>query len=144
MIENLKKILLIITLFFLTTVSYSKDIDLLCRGTLSYNAEKISDTKKMDLNFSFNDENNTYTTDSRLMCLDKKNLKGVSRLFSKQNIIIENVTEGKNTTDNDYCFNTIELNRNSGLLKSTKMENTEGLIVIYTGNFNCELAKQKF
>ena len=59
-------------------------------------------------------------------------------------LIIENVTEDKNTTDNDYCFNTIELNRNSGLLKSTKMENTEGLIVIYTGNFNCELAKQKF
>jgi galactose mutarotase-like enzyme len=140
----MKKLLLLILLLFITNLGYSKDIDLLCRGTLSYNANKISDTKKMDLNFSFNDERKTYTTDSRLMCLDKKNLKGVSRLFTEQNIIIENVTEDKNTTDNDYCFNTIELNRNSGLLKSTKMENTEGLIVIYTGNFNCELAKQKF
>jgi hypothetical protein len=140
----MNKFLQLIPLFFLTTISYSQEVDLICRGILSYNANKISDTKKMDLNFSFNDEKNTYTTDSRLMCLDKKNLKGVSRLFTEQNIIIENVTEDKNTTDNDYCFNTIELNRNSGLLKSTKMENTEGLIVIYTGNFNCELAKQKF
>jgi hypothetical protein len=140
----MNKLLIIITALLITTNSFSKEVDLLCRGTLSYNANKISDTKKMDLNFSFNDERKTYTTDSRLMCLDKKNLKGVSRLFTEQNIIIENVTEDKNTTDNDYCFNTIELNRNSGLLKSTKMENTEGLIVIYTGNFNCELAKQKF
>ncbi len=140
----MKKLLLVISLLFISNFSHSKDIDLLCRGTLSFSADKISDTSKIDLNFSFNDEKNTYTTDNRLMCVDKKNLTGVSRLFTKQNIIIKNVTEDKNTTDNDYCFNTIELNRNSGLLKSTKMENTEGLIVIYTGNFNCELAKQKF
>ena len=140
----MNKLLIIITALLITTNSFSKEVDLLCRGTLSFSADKISDTSKIDLNFSFDDEKNTYTTDSRLMCVDKKNLKGVSRLFTKQHIIIKNITEGKNPTENDYCFNTIELNRNSGLLKSTKMENTEGLVVIYTGNFNCEIAKQKF
>ena len=140
----MKKLILLILLLFITNLGYSKDIDLLCRGTLSFSADKISDNSKIDLNFSFDDVKNTYTTDSRLMCVDKVNLKQVSRLFAKQHIIIKNITEGKGPTDNDYCFNSIELNRNSGLLKTTKMENSESLVVIYTGNFNCELAKQKF
>jgi hypothetical protein len=48
----MKKLLLLILLLFITNLGYSKDIDLLCRGTLSYNANKISDTKKMDLNLN--------------------------------------------------------------------------------------------
>jgi hypothetical protein len=53
-------------------------------------------------------------------------------------------TEGKTIDDEGYCNTSIYLNRNSGSLSYTKEENFRGLIVLYLGKFQCELAKQKF
>lgn len=137
------KTLFLIFFLFITHTSYSKEVDLICRGTLTLTSNSFSDKEKIDLNFSFEDTKETITTQGRLLCTKTKTKENI-RQFTKQSISISSETEDKKPTDSDYCFHSFDLNRNSGLLKTTKMENSEGLIVIYTGNFNCELAKQKF
>lgn len=140
----MKKLILLIVLCFIANLGYSKEVNLLCRGTLSFNMTGVSDTKNKDLNFSFDETKETIITDGILMCINSSNLKSKTRQFTKQNIIVDAETEGKEPIDIDYCYHSFELNRNSGLLKTTKMENSKNIVVIHSGNFNCELAKQKF
>ena len=96
------------------------------------------------LNFYFDDVKDTITIkDNLLMCLNYQTTFD-TRQFTKQDISLQRSTRGKLVQDVGYCLESFELNRNSGLLKTTKMETTRIGVSFYTGNFNCELAKQKF
>jgi hypothetical protein len=140
----MNKLLIIITALLITTNSYSKEVNLFCRGTLSIKWDKVEDVSKHELNFSFDDVKDTITIkDNLLMCLNYQTTVD-TRQFTKQDISLKRSTRDKLVQDSGYCLESFELNRNSGLLKTTKIVTTIVGVEIYTGNFNCELAKQKF
>ena len=78
-----------------------------------------------------------------MFCSNLEELKGKQN-FTKGRIYRSSSTDGKETQDLGYCSHSFDLNRNSGKLVTTKMENSQGIFVIQNGNFNCELVKQKF
>ena len=139
----MKKLLLLILLLFITNLGYSKEVDLLCRGTYHFLSKGIDDKKSRDINFSFDDVRNLISTEGDLFCSILEGLKG-KQDFTKGRIYRSSSTVGKETHDIGYCSHSFNLNRNSGKLETSKMENYDGLFVIQTGNFNCELVKQKF
>lgn len=140
----MKKLIPLILLLFITNLGYSKEVNLFCRGTLSINMDKVEEVSKHELNFSFDDVKDTITIkDNLLMCLNYQTTVN-TRQFTKQDISLQRSTRGKLVQDSGYCLESFELNRNSGLLKTTKIATTIVGVGFYTGNFNCELAKQKF
>ncbi|QDC72506.1 hypothetical protein [Candidatus Methylopumilus universalis] len=140
----MNKLLLVISLLFITNFSYSKDIDLLCRGTYTYVSKNVDDKRSKDINFTFDDVTERIATESNLFCLNSEGLKLTNREFSKKRIYSSSKTDVKEPKDVGYCSHSFDLNRHSGKLETTKMENYEGIVVIQNGIFNCELAKQKF
>jgi len=139
----MKKLLLLITLLFITTNSYAKEVDLLCRGTYRFLSKGIDDKKSRDINFSFDDVRKIIITDGDLFCSNLEELKS-EQYFTKGRIYRISSSVGKETQDLGYCSHSFDLNRHSGKLLTTKYETFEEFVVIQNGNFNCELAKQKF
>ena len=139
----MKKLILLFLLLFITNLGYSKEVDLLCRGTYHLISKGIDDKRSRDINFSFDDVRNIISTEGDLFCSNLEELKG-NQDFTKGRIYRSSSTVGKKTQDIGYCSHSFDLNRNSGKLETSKMENYEGLFVIQRGNFNCELVKQKF
>ena len=140
----MKKLILLILLLFITNLGYSKEVNLFCRGTLSINMDKVEEVSKHELNFDFDDVKDTVTIKDNLLLCRNYQTTFDTRQFTKQDISLQKSTRGKLVQDAGYCLESFELNRNSGLLKTTKMETTIIGVSFYTGNFNCELAKQKF
>lgn len=139
----MKETFLLIFIFCVSNHVHSKEINLLCRGTVTIKSGTNSEIYKNDINFSFDDIKKTITTDRSLMCVNSQ-LKIIRQQFTNQYIEIDKETADKELNDNDYCLHSFNLNRNSGLLKTVKIENLQRVPFFSSGNFNCELAKQKF
>ena len=139
----MKKLILLFLLLFITNLGYSKEVDLLCRGTYHFLSKGLDNKISRDINFSFDDIRNLISTDANLFCSNFEELKG-KQDFTKGRIYRSSYTDEKEPKDLGYCSHSFDLNRNSGKLVTTKMENYEGIVTIQNGNFNCELVKQKF
>lgn len=97
-----------------------------------------------EINFTFDDVKEIVATERILLCANREELKVSEREFTKKRIYSKTETKAKDTKDEGYCSYWYDLNRHSGKLETTKIENYEGIVVIQNGIFNCELAKQKF
>ncbi len=139
------KLLFFIFLSLITNLVYSKEVNLWCTGTYDY----ISTSYLRVIDFTFNDTKESVNTDENLLCFSNKGLrsvglKSIGREFSKKRIYSSSETGGKSINDVGYCSHSYELNRHSGKLITTRVENFQGVIITQGGSFNCELAKQKF
>jgi len=139
----MKRLLTIfLSLLFITTNAYAKEVNLLCKGNVQM-ISSYSEKYNKEINFSFDDKSGLIRTEQSLFCPNGIG-KPESRHINKDSLETLMSTEGKTIEDEGYCNTLIYLNRNSGSLSYTKEENFKGLIVVYQGNFQCELAKQKF
>jgi hypothetical protein len=138
----MKLLAIFLPLLFITTNAYAKEVNLLCKGNVQMISSYSEKTDK-EINFSFDDKSGLIRTEQSLFCINGIGKPG-SRHINKDSLETLMSTEGKTIDDEGYCNTSIYLNRNSGSLSYTKEENFRGLIVLYLGKFQCELAKQKF
>jgi hypothetical protein len=138
----MKLLAIFLPLLFITTSTYAKEVNLLCKGNVQMISSYSEKTDK-EINFSFDDKSGLIRTEQSLFCINGIGKPG-SRHINKDSLETLMSTEGKTIDDEGYCNTSIYLNRNSGSLSYTKEENFRGLIVLYLGKFQCELAKQKF
>jgi len=127
------KNIVLLTLLLSTITCNSKEVDLLCRGTYRYVSKGIDDKKSREINFTFDDVREIVITESSLFCMNREELKGTGREFTKKRIYSISETAAKTTKDEGYCSHSYDLNRHSGKLETTKIENYEGIVVIQNG-----------
>ena len=82
----MKKLILLFLLLFITNLGYSKEVDLLCRGTYTYLSKGIDDKRSKEINFSFDDVSERVATESNLFCMNSEELKLTGREFTKKRI----------------------------------------------------------
>jgi hypothetical protein len=144
----MKKILLLITLFFISTNNYAINKTLSCHGSVKVTGTHVLDNLSRDLILDFDEDKKTFSIDSSLLCND--NLLEVTDYKINKDIVLysHKTKNGDLVKSEEYCESIITLNRYTGNLSSYKI-NKFGIgslatNLIYNGTFKCELGKQKF
>ena len=137
------KILLIV--FLTPLIAFSKETNLLCKGTYVLTTAHSPDRYERELNFSFDDKKQIVSSEARLFCdglKQKYPLKVTTLSFSKNEVIFSHENDPR---EESGCISNLKLNRISGNLTTLQIiGDIYNPTILEEGTYKCEIAKPKF